>query len=174
MDKLKYGYKDHLIGKDHRLHYGKGFSKSLIPCQRVADGNLVVGILNTGNNLKAERFCLAGKDRQPISLQIDEGEGYDLTYPGKSALLVFDQYERVKMGEFILATFARNINRNDHLFVATVDLIEEAGWSIYWTPLPERESWLHTRIVPQCYSHQGKDPGEEEMKALQSVFVKEF
>src|SRR3972149_547613 len=103
MDKLKYGYKDHLIGKDHRLHYGKGFSKSLIPCRRVADGNLVVGILNTGNNLKAERFRLAGKDKQAISLARDEGEGYRLIHPGKSAFFVFDQYERVKMGEFIVS-----------------------------------------------------------------------
>lgn len=50
--------------------------------------------------------------------------------------------------------------------------INEAGWRVFWAPLPHRNNPLHVRMIPDATLREGRDPTLEEARALSKVFIK--
>src|SRR5687767_5752361 len=88
----RYAFRDLLLPAQRRLQYGVNGSQELIPCARVENSELQVGVLGL-KNLKPERFRIRGaRDRQPIVLyDVLAEEQLTLSYPGKSASLYFGE-----------------------------------------------------------------------------------
>lgn len=168
------GHKDFLIRRpDLRLQYGNG--RLIHPCATITDPDLLVGVFDN-NVLPGKRFLLTSKDRQSITVQHrPEGNIYRTSEPGKSAFLYFGDPPTKLARDTIVANYLkRGSTRTDHLHLATVDWIEEAGWQTIWTPLPERKHWLHVRLVSDSTILSGVDPTMEEAQRLSEAFVKVF
>lgn len=120
----------------------------------------------------------AHRDWQPITITLGAGDAaqrYSLAYAGKSAFLYFEDVPtRDIVGSLVDASMKRAKERTDHLHLSTVGWIEEAGWQVWWTPLPERNHWLHARIVPNSIAERGVVPTLDEATALRDSFIKAF
>lgn len=171
--KLRYEYVGGIAVNHGALYYGADGTKSLLPCQRIVDPDIQVGILGYGR-IQAQRLLPAHKDRQPIRLVlVQTGEEVSVTYPGKSAFLYFDGIPTAdSLGKIVSKSLSRIREVRDHLHLSTVAWIEEAGWQVWWTPLPEREHWLHARLIPNCVVERGVDPTLDDARALKEVFIK--
>ncbi len=173
-ERLRYNYADFLQSFDRRLFYDTAKSKSLTPCARIEDPDLLVGVFSA-SILKPARFRVRGaRDRQPITL-IDTTSGtvFQVTHPGKSAFIYFGQDpDKQILGDLVKQSLNRQATRDDHLHLATVGWIEESGWQAWWTPLPDSENWVHVRLIANRTIETGNDPQEEDLNALSQVFIK--
>ena len=170
---LRYEYVGGITDSLGRLSYQNGETKYLEPCGRITDPDLLIGIL-ANNQLHAERFLLTHKDKQPIRIIIEEtGRQMQIKHPGKSAFLYFEGLPTKNTLRRLVDTSLQRISeRRDHLHLTTVAWVEEAGWQVWWTPLPERENWLHVRLVSNRTAERSIDPSLEETTALKEAFIK--
>ncbi|MBI2593811.1 hypothetical protein HYW44_04185 [Candidatus Daviesbacteria bacterium] len=173
---LRYEYWGGITDSTGRLTYRNGGrDRYLFPCQRVTDPDVLVGLL-AYNQMQPKRFIPTHRDWQPITITLGEGETaqkLSLAYPGKSAFLYFEGVPTQEIvGALVNASLQRVKERTDHLHLSTVGWIEEAGWQVWWTPLPERNHWLHARVVPNSVVERGQIPTLEEATALREVFIK--
>ncbi len=149
----------------------------VLPCQRITDPELLVGLL-AYNHIHPPRFMLKPKDKAPVKVVLGEGEQaetYVAEYPGKSAFLyLLGEPTRETVEAIVGESMRRPRERTDHLHLATVARIEEAGWQVWWAPLPERGHWMHVRIVPGTYIKKGVYPSLEDAEKLRGAFVKAF
>lgn len=171
--RLRYEYLGGTIDASGRLVYSQDGSKHLLACQRVLDPDIQVGLLGF-RRMQPKRFIPAHKDRQPIRLALGQtGQEVQLAYPGKSAFLYFDGVPTTEtLGRWVNESLKRIKEDKDHLHLSTVAWIEEAGWQVWWTPLPERDQWLHVRLVPNSIVEKGIDPTLDQAAALRDVFIK--
>lgn len=149
----------------------------VLPCQRITDPELLVGLL-AYNQIHPPRFMLKPKDKAPVKVVLGDGEQtktYVAQYPGKSAFLyLLGEPTRETVEAIVSESMRRPRERTDHLHLATVAGIEEAGWQVWWAPLPERGHWMHVRIVPGTYIKRGVYPSLEDAEKLRGAFVKAF
>jgi hypothetical protein len=175
IEQLKYRYHGSIVGLDGRLNYynGDGKQKYLLPCARITDPDLLVGVIDY-NQLPIKRLRPAHKDRLPIRLVIEQtGEILEVTHHGISAFLYFHGLpNREVMGVLVESGLKRLRKRTDHLHLSIVRWIEEAGWQAWWTPLPERDNWLHLRLIPNCIAEEGRNASDVEANSLKEAFVK--
>jgi hypothetical protein len=167
----RYTFRDTLSPAQSRLRYGDGESQTLIPCARVGDPDLQVGVLSL-KNLKPDRFRVRGaRDRQPIVL-FDSLTQQQLTlsHPGKSAFLQLEVNAVPNLHEIVQRSMNRPATRHDHLHVATVGALDEAGWQTWWTPLPSRDNPLHVRLISDRTVDHGSDPTEADRLVLAAAF----
>lgn len=173
---LRYEYRGGITDSSGILAYRNGGEgKRLFPCTRVVDPDILVGLF-AYNQMDPKRFIPRHRDRQPININIGEGDSakkLTLNYPGKSAFLYFEGVPTKEIvGSLVNACLQRIRERTDHLHLSTVGWIEEAGWQVWWTPLPERNHWLHARIVANSVVERGIDPGIGDASALREAFIK--
>ena len=172
MERLRYGHVSVILDKAE-LVYGPEKSRKLIPCERILDPDLRVGILSA-NNLLAPRFLLTPKDKQSITLLApDSGTVFRIALPGKSAFLYFGENpDKNTVIDLVQFNMKRDMKRDDHLHLTTVKAIEQAGWEAWWTPLPDRDNWLHVRLVSNRTTIKGELPELTEAKSLCAAFKK--
>lgn len=151
--------------------------RQVLPCQRITDPELLVGLL-AYNQTHPPRFMLKPKDKAPVKVVLGEGEQtetYVAEYPGKSAFLyLLGEPTRETVEAIVSESMRRPRERTDHLHLATVAGIEEVGWQVWWVPLPERDNWMHVRIVPGTYIERGVYPSLEDAARLRQAFIRAF
>ncbi len=155
------------------FRYGENRSKKLLPCTRIEDDELCLGFLGN-NNLHPERLSIKESDRKPIDVFNPElGNTDSLPFVGKSAvILTAEGCDKSLVAEFTKYFFKRERNRRDHLHVATVGDIKEAGWLPYYAPLQLLGYIPHARVVSfRSYLFE-EDPTAEEIENLASAFTK--
>ena len=170
-ENLRYSYTGSVLSPDFRLSNENGISIS--PCERVSNPDLLVGILGN-NKFNHMRLLVAHRDRLPIKITDETtGQRFQLNYPGKSAFFYFyDQPDKNILSQVVEEQLQRLKDRGDHLHLSTVGWVEEAGWQVWWAPLPESNNWLHVRLVPNSIIEYNQDPTEDEAMALKEVFVR--
>lgn len=162
--------------RSHRIgQYGSRFELSysggsLEPGKVINDSSLNIGVVSNGI-VHPHNLCLRDRDFNPIEIGDEEGRLiYKLDYPGKSGVVLFENsINRRIVGNVVTQSLNRPVDRRDKLHVATVGIIENAGWRVYWAPLPG--SILHVRIVPNS-ALSGYYFSEEEAEALCGVLRK--
>lgn len=154
------------------LYYGRNKDRILLPCQKIQDKNLNIGIIDN-NNINPNRLLLIQRDREPIKvMDPSTSEIYTLSYPGKSAFLYFD---KVPPDRFVLHNLVRKLmsncpDRRDHLHLSTVGRIEKSGWEVYWAPLQMSGKLTHVRLIPNAILINSKDPTIEDAENLKNAF----
>lgn len=164
---------DHGLNENFELCYGPDFRSTLKPCQPIYDYDLYLAIVDN-NNINPRRLELLPKDRTPINVYVSEtGEVYDLEYPGKSAIICFtEKCDRSIVNEIVSNGLGGSPDRRDHLHVASVKSVINAGWIPYWAPLQLESKILHARMVAQTTIDTGSDPSPSEVARLAKAFAK--
>ena len=117
---------------------------------------------------------IADYDRDPIKVTaLATEEIFELKYPGKSTFVLLEPNACDKMfiHNTVWETFKKEADRSDHVHVATVAEIEEAGWVAFYAPLQLDHLFDHVRLVSKRTILTGEDPTENDAKSLKSVFT---
>lgn len=120
----------------------------LEPCARIEQPDITVGIVDN-RTLNPRRLMLVEKDQKPLIVTIpDTQEVQLLPHPGKSAFLVLDEkITKERVHRMVREAMDGEPDRRDHLHTASVRCIEEAGWQVWWAPLPMTGRVTHVRLV---------------------------
>jgi hypothetical protein len=156
-----------------RFRYGENWQKVIEPCSPIEDNSLCIGRLDN-SNLQLHRFSIEEYDRKPIMvIARATGETCELRLQGKSTFILLEPSACNKM--FIKQAakdiFDKESDRHDHVHVASVGHIEEAGWKAYYAPLQLEHLFDHVRLVAQRTIETGEDPDTEDILNLISVFT---
>ncbi len=120
--------------------FSLGEELSSTELQKMGISDQVLIVANT--RVKPELFDLRGIDYQPIS---------ELVYPGKSAILDFlaiqtkETLTRDERNVCTERTFAKNSDRRDCVWHASVRDIQNASWRVFYAPTST--NGLHVRLV---------------------------
>jgi hypothetical protein len=172
-ERIKFGNGCYSVDGQYRLHFGSNESEILLPCRRINDPNLLIGIIDN-NNLNPKRLLILPKDRAPIRVTIIEtGETLQIKYPGKSAFLYLDCNPSKNTVNGIVRYKLKSIpDRRDHLHLSTVEWIEESGWQAWWAPIELGGNLMHVRLIPSSIIDKQLDPTIIEASALSAAFIK--
>ena len=96
--------------------------------------------LVSNSRLSWNSFDLRGVDRNPLG---------EVVYPGKSAHVDFTQSERgitrEELGIVCGAVFGRECRRQDNLYIAQLEALNQLGVVVFYAPLPNHP--LHVRLT---------------------------
>ena len=156
-----------------RLRYGESGQNALIPCEPVQDRSLCLGIVGN-SKLKIDKLMITDTDRKPIKVTSEAtSETVLLTYPGKSAFVIFEPNacDKSFVKETVTYLLNSTADRRDRIHVATVAEVEEAGWTVFYAPLQLKPIYNHMRIVSKRTIATGEDPTVNDIEKLKSVFT---
>lgn len=116
------------------------------------------------------------KDRETITVfNPKSGKEISLKYPGKSSFIHNEECGCKIDAQGIIRRNTEMVpDRRDHLFVATIGQIEDAGWQVWWAPLQLRGLAMHCRIIPEVTIMEKRDPAIEEASRLAKIFIKQY
>lgn len=155
-----------------RLHYGEVGEKTLNPLEPIVDENLCLGIVD-GHNLSTKKMRFRESDSNPIRVtRPGNGETIEFTLPGKSAHIVFtpNLCDRSLLKDIVVNFMFDELDRRDHLHIATVRDIKAAGWVTYWAPLQFEKNLPHVRMVANRTIETGEPPTVGDISELIQVF----
>lgn len=156
-----------------RFRYGPNYESAINPCVPIEDKSICIGRLDN-KNLKVRKFLIVDVDRVPVKVvALATGDTIELNYPGKSTFILVkpNACDRMFIHNTAREAFKREADRSDHVHVATVGAIEEAGWIAFYAPLQLNRLLDHVRVVSQRTILTGEEPTEDDAKRLMSAFT---
>ncbi len=163
-----FGNEKCVLDDQFRLHI---FGEVLSPCKRINLPKLVIGVVDN-NTINPKRLMILNKDRENIEVFNPlNGKISNLAYPGKSSFIYYEECDK-KIKDTISLSTGINTDRRDHLYLTSVDKVENEGWEVWWAPLQLRGLALHCRLIHRATITEQRDPTLKEACQLANAFRK--